>query len=190
MGESRILEALKRSLYKGMIVSVYSDRNQPGNFSAGFIDAISDEQFVMKHVTPEGTNDGYIMRRIEDVFRVDVHGEYEQRLRLLYTLQKQRHEDFLNGAVTEQSNLFVESLTIAQARNLIVTICIDETESQDDITGFVKEINTEEVTIARISSNGSNDGESIFLIEDITKMNCDTTAERLIKQLYNHQHKC
>lgn len=105
MEENHILSVLKRSHEESLMVSVYSDRNEPEGFSAGFIDSLSAEQFVLKHVTPEGIQDGYIIRRTEDVFRVDAGGEYERRLELLYTLQKQRHEDFITGSVEQESSV-------------------------------------------------------------------------------------
>lgn len=189
MEEKHILPVLKRSHEESLMVSVYSDRNEPEAFSAGFIDALSAGQFVMKHVTPEGIQDGYIIRRTEDVFRVDVGGEYERRLELLYTLQKQRHEDFITGSVEQASNLFKESPEIAQRRNAVVTVCIDETESQDEIKGFVKSVNSGGVTISRISHDGSDDGESTFFSDDIVKINCDTADEKILKLLFDHRHK-
>lgn len=53
MEENHILSVLKRSHEESLMVSVYSDRNEPEGFSAGFIDSLSAEQFVLKHVTPE-----------------------------------------------------------------------------------------------------------------------------------------
>lgn len=189
MEKNQILSVLKRSFEKGIIVSVYSNRYEPGASSAGFIDAISEEQFVMKHVTPEGISDGYIIRRMEDVFRIDIEGEYEQRLQLLYTLQKQKHEDFINKLTMQGSNLFKKTLEIAQKKNLMVTICIDETEDQDSIVGFVKNVNSKEATISRVSFNGLSDGESTFFIEDVVKINCDTVDEKLLKLLFDYKKR-
>lgn len=187
MEKNYFLSVLTRSLNEGLVVSVYSDQNEPANCSVGFIDALSSEQFVMKHITPEGINDGYIIRRLKDIFRVDINGEYERKIGLLYSLQKQKHEDFIKKAETENDNLFVESLIIARNQNLIITVCIDETENQDDVVGFVKDVNSKGITIARISFNGIGDGESTFLVEDVIKMNCDTTDEKTLKLLFSHR---
>ncbi len=62
MEVNQIASVLSRSSEKGIIVTVYSNRYEPGASSAGFIDAISKEQFVMKYVTPEGISDGYIIK--------------------------------------------------------------------------------------------------------------------------------
>ncbi len=126
---------------------------------------------------------------MEDVFRIDIEGEYEQRLQLLCTLQKQKHEGFINKLTMQGSNLFKRTLEIAEKKSLIVTICIDETEDQDSVVGFVKDINSKETTISRVSFNGLSDGESTFFIEDIIKINCDTVDERLLKLLFDNKKR-
>lgn len=88
-----------------------------------------------------------------------------------------------------KNHLFKESLEIAQRRNAVVTVCIDETESQDEIKGFVKSVNSRGVTISRISHDGSDDGESTFFSDDIVKINCDTIDEKILKLLFDHRHK-
>jgi hypothetical protein len=187
MENNHMWSVLKQSFEEGSIISVYSNKYEPEKSSVGFINYLSTEQFVMKHVTPEGINDGYIIRRVKDIFMVETSGEYEQRLKLLYTLQQQQHNDLIKKTITEKSNLFKESLLTAQEKNLIVSICIDETEDQDEIVGFVKNIHSKEATISRISFYGLVDGESTFFLEDIVKINCDTTDEKILNLLYQHK---
>lgn len=187
MEENVIIAALKRSLNEGVMVSVYSSHIEPDKCSIGYIDLISSEHFIMKHVTPDGKSDGYIVRKIEDVFRVDFNGEYEKNLELLYRLQKQQHQQFVKNNKIEEINLFEETLIFAQKNNLVVTICIDETENQDDIVGFVKNINVQGVTISRISLNGLEDGETSVFIEHIIKIDCDTIDEKKYMLLFAHK---
>ncbi|MGC4379156.1 hypothetical protein WD019_19885 [Fictibacillus sp. Mic-4] len=185
---THFISIFERSIKKKEVLSTYLNQFDPEKCSVGFIESISSEQFIMKHVTPEGMSDGYIVRKLEDVFRIDSNGEYEKRIKLLYTLQNQKHEDFTDkNTISGNTNLFKESLMIAKKKDLIVSVCIDETETQDDIIGFVKDVNSEEVTISRISFEGFSDGESTFYLEDINKLNCDTSDEKIIKLLYNHR---
>jgi hypothetical protein len=187
MGGKYIQSILKRSIKEGKIISVYTNRYQPEKCSVGFIDSLTSEHFIMKHVTPEGISDGFIVRRIEDIFRVDVDGEYEQRINLLYSLQNQQHQNFVKVDEIRKSNLFKESLLIAQKQKLVVSVCIDDTENQDDIIGYVKDVISNGVTISRISFNGLDDGESSFFIEDIVKLNCDSSDEKILKLLNSYK---
>lgn len=185
MEENVIISALKRSLNEGVMVSVYSSYIEPEKCSVGYIDFITSEHFIMKHVAPDGNYDGYIVRRIEDVFRVDINGEYEKNLELLYNLQKQQHQAFVKNNKTK--DLFEETLIFAQKNNLVVTICIDETENQDDIVGFVKNISVQGVTISRVSLNGLVDEETSIFIGHMIRMDCDTADEKKYKLLFSHK---
>jgi hypothetical protein len=141
----------------------------------------------MKHITPEGLSDGYIVRRLDDIFRIDFNGKYEKRIDLLYKLQQQNHESLFEEQTKKNSDLFKETFISAKDKDLIISICMDEEEIQNDIVGFVKDITTKEVVISRISPEGLNDGESSFFLDDVSKLNCDTVEEKTLKLLYNHQ---
>lgn len=184
MENSNIIIFLKRSMSQNVIVSVFSDREQPDKCSVGYIDTIAEEQVLIKHVTPTGMVDGFMIRRLEDVFRVDIDGQYEQKIQQLYTLQGQCHQMLFTNQVKNDSNLFKEALANSQKLAIVVNICIDETESQDSIIGFVKEISDNEVVVSRISDNGLADGESVILLDDIIKLNCDSDDEHILKLLY------
>ena len=180
MENNFILKTIEKSLNENLIVSIFSNRNAPEKCICGFIDAISDEQFILKHITVDGFYDGYHIRKIDDIFRVDINGNYEDRLKYLYEYRKQSHEDFLKGNANSDSNLFKIGLLTAKRLNMVVRVCIDDTEEQDDIVGWVNNISETEVVISNISNSGENEGESIFYIKDIVKIACDTDNESVL----------
>ena len=180
------LAELNRAMKENLLVSIYTNQWEPDYFSTGFVDAISDQEVVLSHVTPDGLYDGYIVRKLDDLFRVDIGGLYEQRLYLLYTLQKQSHLKLIKKRKTGDANLFQEVLLCARKQNYVVSLCIDETDTQDGITGWISEVSDDEVIIAKISYEGHNDGFSIVPMNQISKINCDTTDERVIKILNNY----
>lgn len=184
MEDSSILLFLKQSMVEKVIVSIFSNRNQPDACSVGYVEAITEDQVLLNHVTPTGLADGIVIRRLEDVFRVDINGLYEQKLHRLYFLQHQSHQTLLLDPANTETNLFNEILIQAQKLGLIVNVCIDETETQDNIIGLTKEVSKFEVVISRISEYGLVDGESILLLDDIVKLNCDTDEEHILKLLY------
>lgn len=171
---------LLRAKKEGLIVSIYSNWNEPEKCAVGFVEDISDEQISLKHITPHGLNDGYVIRKLDDIFRVDLNGQYEKRLLILYNLQGQNHANLLQNKTKKDSNLFKEALLSAQKLKMVVSVCIDETEAQESIVGLVKEVIDDEVVISQISFEGLDDGESIFFIDNIVKINCDSLDERAL----------
>ncbi len=180
------LAELNRAMKENLLVSIYTNQWKPDYFSTGFVNAISDQEVVLNHVTPDGLYDGYIVRKLGDLFRVDIGGLYEQRLYLLYTLQKQSHLKLIKKRKTGDANLFREVLLSARKQNYVVSLCIDEAETQNGITGWISEVFDNEVVIAKISYEGDNDGFSIVPMNRISKINCNTTDERVIKILSNY----
>ena len=168
----------------GQIVSIFTDKNNANTWSSGFIEAISEEHIVLKHISPEGRYDGFIARRLNSNYRLDFDGIYEQRLLKLYKIQKQSHGPFIIDKEQIGVNLFKEVLQSAKSTNYVVTICIDEDVEQEDIIGFVKEINDKTILISKISYEGIYDGESIFYLKDIISINCNTSDEIIYKLLY------
>lgn len=184
MEDMRVLLALKRSIKESLMISIFSNGYQPEKCSVGFVEKLSNEQVLVKHVTQEGLYDGFIIRKLKDIFRIDIDGQYERRLALLYNIQNQSHLDYFEQIVKKNSNLFKIALEVSKKRNLFVRISIDETEAQEDIIGLVKEVNKKEAVISKISLDGLNDGECFFFIDDIVKMNCDSVEEKALELLY------
>lgn len=184
MEESKFILLMKQSIGEGVIVSIFSNRNQPDKCSVGYVAKISGDEVLINHVTTTGLNDGYVVRKLKDVYRIDINGQYEKKLHGLYTLQNQIHKELIKKEMSDDLNLFEEVLIESQKDILIVNICIDESEEQDSIIGYVNSVDDKEVVISRISENGLSDGESVILIDDIVKINCDSTDERILKLLH------
>lgn len=178
MNESNIYDFLKKSLDENLVVSVFSDREQPEKCAVGYVASISDDQVLINHITPTGLYDGYVIRKLEDIFRIDTDGQYEKKMNQLYTLKKQMHEEFIPCKV-KHGNLFKAALTASQKSELIVNFCIDETEVQDSMIGFVKEVNDNEVVINQVTEYGVDDCHSVVLLDDIIKLNCDSVDEHM-----------
>lgn len=185
---THILNFLNRSMESREIISVFTDREQPEKCSVGIVAAVSQEQVLINHITPLGRYDGYVVRRIDNIFGVDIDGQYEQKLEILYNLQAQTHPQILNRKISAEDNIFLEVLNRAQECDLIVNVCVDDSETQESIIGFVKNISDIDVVINRVSENGRYDGEIVFLIADIVKLNCDSDEKQALKLLSDEQN--
>jgi len=49
--------------------------------------------------------------------------------------------------------------------------------------GYVKEIQNDNIIFEEVTENGENDGQTIFLINDISKIACLSKNEKLLKLL-------
>lgn len=187
--ETAIKSYLKECMEDNKIVSVFSDINEPSKCSAGFICAISTEQVLIKHVTCDGLYDGYRVRKLENIYRVDKDSQYERKLESLYFIKNQSHKDILFKGLTGDFNIFQEMLIKSNDIGFPVSIDIDETGSQALIIGLIEEIRGTKVVIKKITEYGEEDGESIILLDDIISLNCDSFDEHTMLLLYKNNLK-
>ncbi|MCH5583529.1 hypothetical protein MK805_00900 [Shimazuella sp. AN120528] len=184
-------DILVKATESNEMISIYTDISDQEHFNAGFLEQITEEYFLMKHVTAEGIVDGHIVRRLADVYRVDQHSQYEQKLETLYKIQNQQHYDLLLSPVTEDENLLVEVLKTAIIAERLVSIKIsdEQRESTDFIYGFVTSVTDDIVTIAKVSNYGEKDGTVTIFLRDIEAVDCDRLDEITIKLMYQHVHR-
>ena len=45
----------------------------------GYIYAIGRQDFLIKHITPHGLADGYILKKIDSVMHLEISGQYEKK---------------------------------------------------------------------------------------------------------------
>lgn len=190
MENNLLFDSLRSSQKERKIISVFSDEAEPENCSCGYIVKLSNSQFLMQSISPEGSSDGYIVRKTDDIFRVDFEGVYEKKIGLLYKLRNQTHSNSLDHSnITVNSNLFYEVLMDAKERKLVVSISLDA--DQDSITGFVKNIDYHSLTasILKLTEQGEKDGTTLFSIEDVEKLDYDTSDEKTLQLLFNFKYK-
>ena len=56
------------------IVSIFCDEDDTSMFLEGYIYAIGRQDFLIKHITPHGLADGYILKKIDSVMHLEISG--------------------------------------------------------------------------------------------------------------------
>ncbi len=161
MEKQKAQEILSAARERGAIVclyrSCYSNR-----FSAGFVLAISDNHVVIESVSPRGECDGWILRELDDLCRIDHSGRYEEKLLSFHRMRGEQHaRDFL-AATDLNSDLKLEMFMAARHHDYAVRV---HTGAEEDIEGFVKEVETSIVSIEKLDEYGQNDGDCTFDME-------------------------
>ena len=60
-----------KELNENVVVAVYCDRTQPCKCSVGYIRYVNESHIVLKHIDPNGLEDGYVLRNFDDIYRID-----------------------------------------------------------------------------------------------------------------------
>ena len=179
-----IVNMLKKAMNDQKVVSVFARRESTDRFFGGYVLNLDEHYLSMAHISPNGLYDGYVILPIEMIWKVEIGGEYNDTLGVLYRLKKQQH--FLLGR-TEGKSVIEQVLAFAQKKQLVVTISITE-ELDDDAVGFVREFNLEQVAMLMVDQYGRKNGECNVVIDPIYLLTCDGADEAASKIMFDYRY--
>lgn len=162
------------------VVSVFCDSLNPDKHLTGWIFAYSENVVMIKHISPIGLYDGFILVQRDDIYRIDADGKYEKKIYNLYKAKKQEHPHFLID-----EDLYTSLLVFCKKQELIISI-----ELADGIlSGFVDAFDDECITMTLVDNYGDSNGQTIVMNSEIVSISVDTQNEQDIKLLYRLTHK-
>ena len=134
---------------------------------------MNDSEVLIAHISPNGYYDGYVLKHIEEVYRVEYDGEYEKRIEKLYRAKGQAH----NFASAEDDGaLFYTALSFAKENDLVVSLMLGD----DYRAGFVDNYNDDTVFLNALNE----DGVAVVRINEILWLEIDTDYEQDLRILH------
>ena len=158
------------------VSSFYYDVNQPLVHLTGYISAFNDVELLIEHISIHGNYDGFILKRIEDIFRIDYNGEYEKKIWNLYRIKKQLHKKI---NILDKNDILSSVLDFCIDNKYIISLEFDES----CISGFVKSYNKNYINLSIVNEYGIINGETIVDLNQIVSIAVDTDDEQDIKLL-------
>lgn len=102
-------------------------------------------------------------------------GNYETDLKQLYFLQEQTYD-----LIEVQENSLITLLKYASENQKIAEICIDETETQENIIGIPEyDLTSNCLKINRTDGLHNENGITFISIDDIVKLSVDAQENRI-----------
>lgn len=161
-GVSMIKELIKIK-ENNSIVSIFCNEDDTSMFLEGYIYAIGRQDFLIKHITPHGLADGYILKKIDSVMHLEISGQYEKKIEKLYSKKNQRHIDLkLQDKIDLKDNIF----QICMNNKYIVSIEMIQ-DDECPIKGVVNKIDDSKIVVSKLTEYGESDGEAILKKENI-----------------------
>ena len=173
---------LEQSLQEQHIISIYTDTENTDRFSAGFIQALTETEILIAHVSPYGLYDGYLLKNPDDIYRLNYGGTYENTIEKLYSIRQQEHQKVSCADNKIKANL----LQFALENHLVVSIELNNS-GYDDIQGIVNAIDNNLVELTVLESTGAIDGYTTTYFNNITLLTCDSDKEIALKYLYENR---
>ena len=183
MEVSKALEILDSARDGGEVVCLYANAYSCA-FAAGFVEGATPTHVVLRSLSPNGRADGWLLRGLDDIARIDWRGHYEERLLFLAQMREARWNDGFLPPTHPSSDLVFELLQAAHKADLPVQI---DTGSDEPAEGFVRELSPEWVTLDKIERDGSFDGQATVRTDDIEKLLVDEQSLQDLALLARHR---
>lgn len=160
--------------------SIYTNTNELDKFHYGTVIAVDDKEIAIHMISPDGDDDGVSVMSVDNVFRVDVGGQYAEKMGKLYVGKTLR--DYALPKCDD--GILMSALLYALAEKEVVSIELIDS-GYNDIVGIPETIDSGECSIRQFDEYGYEDGFSFISVKDITKLSFSTDAEKRIMRLWN-----
>ena len=145
------------------IVSIFCDETDSTTFLEGYIYAVGVQKFLIKHITPHGVADGYILKELDSIVHLETGGKYERKIEKLYHKKNQKHIDL---EIDKNSDLEDNILQICMNNEYITSFEMVE-DDECPIKGTIKELDSNKVIVSKLTEDGEEDGEAVLKKENI-----------------------
>jgi len=182
-----MLLRLKNQHEKRILTSFFCDRSNPNSANVGYVIAYNNDCFILSAITPEGEDDGYVFRIIEDIFKLEYDGPYEKKIEYL-------HQQYEKNSVTTPSlkpddNLLLDLIKSSLLDGKIIGVGL---EGVDSIAfGLTVEYDDETLTYREVDEYGEMLGYASVRLSDIDFLEIDSRSCKELKYLMdNFSYHC
>jgi len=159
-----------------LIVSLYTDLNDPIAFCSGYIEQVNARHVLLAALTPWGFRDGWLLWRVEDVHHVFTTDEYETRLELLVKLHEQKHTPLTQGPDSTDDDLAIWLMNWARREKRTVSILT----AKETYTGRIVALDDLRVTMEVFYFFGRVMRQpTVVLMRDVESVTVDTEEEKM-----------
>lgn len=160
-------------------VSIYTNTVETDKFRYGTIIAVDDKEIAFHDISPDGDDDGVSVMSVDNVFRVEVGGQYAEKMEKLCSGRELRDYELPEC----DDGILMSALLYAFAEKEVVSIELVDSGCVD-ITGVLETIDGDECSIRQIDEYGYDDGFSFVSVSDITLLSFATDSEKRIMRLW------
>ncbi|MCQ4021805.1 MULTISPECIES: hypothetical protein [unclassified Ruminococcus] len=174
-----IVETLKEMAKSDKRVSIYTDINEPSKFCYGYILCVNYEEVAIYMISPDGFFDGILMKKIYDIIRIEIDGQYHEKMKKLCSLSKMQPFNYS----IDPTNIQYSLLEIALQSKQIVSLELVDS-GYDDVVGFVESIDNGLCKIKIVDEYGFEDGYCFVMANKITQISYASQDEIRILKLW------
>lgn len=169
-------EIINRFISLRQLVCVYTSQGNPDSFICGEFLGCDESFFAFHMVSPHGIDDGYIVKPIASISRIEYDNKYCQKIQTL------REESISACLSLNRFDMRITILQHALKSKAIVSVEINDSDFYD-ITGFVQKICDDTCLLELYDEYGMPDGYAYVNKHHITQVCCQSVDEMTLQKL-------
>ena len=174
------MQNILHDLYEqGKMAAIYTNKSDTSHFVYGRVLHTNDADFALALVTPYGEYDGVLVKSIDDILRIEVDGQYAQRMRKLCALNESIQLDISFASGDIKRDILLDSMKCKKVVALELSY-----SGFDDVVGIVEKVEESVCQILQIDADGFPDGTVFVSMDCITQISYDSRDERRTLCLY------
>jgi hypothetical protein len=180
---------LREAQKERQLVCIFRDPCDLRRFAVGFVEAVSDTDYSLQQIDPDGNPDGIDIGSIDDIIEIRKESRYARQIALLMDKEeepKAKQMQGWNGKPNPESCLD-EALRHSMTDRLVVNILLATGDDELRFYGIVRELTETHTRIDILSDDGEADGTSVIRLDDIAGLQVNTRDERKVALFNRHR---
>lgn len=190
MADDLFIDILREAARDRQLVCIFRDPSDLRRFAVGFVEAVSDEDYTLQQIDPDGNPDGLDIGAIDDIIEVRKESRYARQIALLMEKNGEgRKEDppqGWNGKQNPESCLDA-ALRQSMTDKLVVNLLLATGDDELRFYGIVRDLSETHVRVDVLSDDGESDGTSVVRLDDIAGLQVNTRDERKIALFHRNR---
>lgn len=190
MPEDLFTDILREAQREKQLVCIFRDPTDLRRFTVGFVEAVSDTDYTIQQIDPDGNADGFDIGTIDDIIEVRKESRYVRQIALL--MEKEEAPVSSKGLQGWGGGPSPEScldgvLRQSMMDKLVVNILLATGDDELRFYGIVRELSDTHVRVDVLSDDGEPDGTSVIRVDDIAGLQVNTREEGKVALFNRHR---
>ncbi|MDR1613028.1 MAG: hypothetical protein LBT97_09630 [Planctomycetota bacterium] len=189
MSDNLFREVLMEAHREKRLVCVFRDPSDLRRFAVGYVAGVSESDYSLQQVDPDGNLDGLDIGAIDDVIEIRSESRYARQICLLMENRdepKGRATPGWTGKPNPESCLD-EVMRQALKEKLVVNLLIATGDDELRFYGIVRELTGTHTKIDVLTDDGEPDGTSVIRLDDIAGLQVNTRDELKVALFNRHR---
>lgn len=176
---SLILKALQASLSNHTLIGIHSDRGDSGKFAVGWITALSDDYYCLESVDEFASPEGVSIKHLDNIWFVEQGSPYIEQIQSVADSSLA----FASRSAYRIADMG-EALRDLYDRKQVVSLVLEDHTVR---TGPILELTDKEIKIQSHDTVGIYEGDKIFRISDLHRIEFAGKAESVLASILQHR---